>query len=143
MNIRQASIHDASHIAVMVKELTDEIIDRTGAQHFHVEVDETTVRCRRFLDTGLYEAYLALEAAEVIGFVAFCESHARMRKARSALFKSCMFEQRFVGPEREAPWWRPPSSTPEKKDGHGWSSAPHRFRSLSRWCPSMRVTASL
>jgi len=76
MNIRQASNSDATHIAKMVKELTDEIIDRTGAQHFHVEVDETTVRCGRFLDTGLYEAYLAMEEAEVMGFVALCECHA-------------------------------------------------------------------
>jgi GNAT superfamily N-acetyltransferase len=76
MIVRQASIHDAPHIAVMVKELTDEIIDRTGARHFHVHVDETAARCRRFLDSGLYDAYLAIDGAEVIGFVALCESHA-------------------------------------------------------------------
>ena len=76
MNIRQALTDDATHIAIMVKELTDEIMDRTGAHHFHVQLDETTARCRRFLDTGLYEAFLAIEGAEVIGFVALCESHA-------------------------------------------------------------------
>src|SRR5678816_3598591 len=76
MNVRQASTQDAPHLAVMVKELTDEIIDRTGARHFHVQVDETIARCRRLLDTGRYEAYLAIDGAEVIGFVALCESHA-------------------------------------------------------------------
>jgi len=76
MQIRPASVHDAQQIAVMVKELTDEIMHRTGATHFNVQVEETAARCRRFLDTGAYEVFLAVEGADPIGFVALCESHA-------------------------------------------------------------------
>ena len=76
MHIRPASIHDAQQMAVMVKELTDEIMHRTAARHFHVNVEDTAARCRRFLDTGAYEAYVAVEGADAIGFVALCESHA-------------------------------------------------------------------
>jgi GNAT superfamily N-acetyltransferase len=76
MHIRLASIEDAESIAVMVGELTDEIIDRTGIRHFNVHVEETAARCRRLLDTGPYEAYLAVEGTGAVGFVALCESYA-------------------------------------------------------------------
>ena len=76
MHIRLAAIQDAEHIAVMVKELTDEISHRTGARHFDIHVEETASWCRRFLDAGRYEAYVAVQEPDVIGFVALCESHA-------------------------------------------------------------------
>jgi len=78
MIIKKASPDDAGAIAGMVKELTDEIMAKTDGKHFCVEVPTTMQRCRRFLEAGLYTAYLAVEEAsgEAVGFVALCESHA-------------------------------------------------------------------
>jgi GNAT superfamily N-acetyltransferase len=62
----------------MVKALTDEIIARTGEPHFHVDLAQTSARCREFLETGRYVVLLACEAASsrAVGFAALCESHA-------------------------------------------------------------------
>lgn len=76
-SIRQATPDDAAAVAAMVKALTDEIIERTRARHFNVDLPQTTARCRDFMETGKYAVYLAVgEAGRNVGFAALCESHA-------------------------------------------------------------------
>jgi len=75
--IRFALASDAAAIAVGVKALTDEIIARTGAPHFDVELAQIEADCRIFLENGRYAVYLAEdEAARCVGFAALCESQA-------------------------------------------------------------------
>jgi GNAT superfamily N-acetyltransferase len=76
--IRTAAPADAAAIAGMVKALTDEIITRTGEPHFHVDIPQTTARCRGYLESGRYTVLLACDEVpdNAVGFAAFCESHA-------------------------------------------------------------------
>lgn len=67
---------DAGIVAAAVKALTDEIIERTRAQHFNVDLPQTEARCRDFLETGSYAVYVAERDGACIGFAALCESHA-------------------------------------------------------------------
>jgi len=80
MNIhfKQATPADASVIAAFAKALTDEIIHRTGAQHFNVDIAATTELCHELLVQGKYAVLLAVDdqSQRPIGFAALCESHA-------------------------------------------------------------------
>ena len=76
-SIRKATADDAAAVAAMVKALTDEIIERTQAPHFNIDLARTTARCRDFLESGNYAVYLVEnEAGRGVGFVTLCESHA-------------------------------------------------------------------
>lgn len=76
--IKKASPTDAQLIATLAKELTDEIIEKTGAQHFNVNITETTKLCCNLMKQGNYTVFLAVtgESGNPIGFAALCESHA-------------------------------------------------------------------
>jgi len=76
--IRKATPTDAHDIASLAKALTDEIIVKTGAQHFNVDITETTELCRNLMEQGKYTVLLAVngESDTSIGFAALCESHA-------------------------------------------------------------------
>lgn len=67
---------DAALVAEMATALTSEIIERTGVQHFNVNLPETTKLCARLIDSQSYVALVATEAANPIGFAGLCESHA-------------------------------------------------------------------
>ena len=79
MNIyfKDASLSDAQTIASLAKALTDEIINKTGAQHFNVDITETTELCQRLMEQGKYTVILAVDdkTETAIGFAALCESH--------------------------------------------------------------------
>ncbi len=78
IRIKKASPEEAEQIALMVKRLTDEIIDAIGEKPFNIDLAETSARCRRFLEQELYAVYRAInsESDEPLGFIALCESHA-------------------------------------------------------------------
>ncbi len=73
-----ASPLDAQLIATFAKALTDEIIVKTGAQHFNVDITETTELCHNLMEQGKYTVLLAVNGASdiPIGFASLCESHA-------------------------------------------------------------------
>ncbi len=77
-SVSLAGVADAEAIARLALALTDEIISRTGARHFNVELAGTAALCRRYLTSGVYTVLLARDEAggEAIGFAALCESHA-------------------------------------------------------------------
>ena len=76
--IRRGELEDAGAIAAMVKDLTDEIVERTGSQYFTIDIETTTCRCRHFLAEGIYTVFLAIdtETHGKIGFISLCESYA-------------------------------------------------------------------
>jgi len=76
--IRKATTEDAPIIASMAHALTDEIIDKTGARHFNVDIPTTTQLCRDLMEQGKYRVLLAVDRGTdtPIGFASLCESHA-------------------------------------------------------------------
>ena len=77
VSIQRASVTHSYEVAVMVGELLDEIMSATGAPVFNFNLDETILRLNDFVARDKYFVFVARgEDANVIGFVAVCESHA-------------------------------------------------------------------
>lgn len=65
---------EAAIVAEMATALTSEIIQRTGAQHFNVDLQETTKLCEHLLGSQVYTALVAVDGSSPAGFVGICES---------------------------------------------------------------------
>lgn len=76
LEIRIADPTDAPLVAGMATALTSEIIERTGVQHFRVNLEEATKLCARLIAAKSYVALVAAEASSPVGFAGLCESHA-------------------------------------------------------------------
>jgi GNAT superfamily N-acetyltransferase len=76
VEIHIASPTDAALVAGLATALTSEIIERTGVQHFNVNLDEATQICARLIAAKSYVALVAAEASNPLGFAGLCESHA-------------------------------------------------------------------
>jgi GNAT superfamily N-acetyltransferase len=78
LTIKPAGPEDAELVARFAKALTDEIIDRTGARHFNVDLESTSKLCRTLMKQGNYRVLLAIDSASdsPIGCATLCESHA-------------------------------------------------------------------
>lgn len=66
----------ADTIAQLAVCLTEEIMERTGMQHFDVDVVQAEKLCRDFLSQDKYHVIAAFQNHQVIGFGALCESYA-------------------------------------------------------------------
>lgn len=55
--------------------LTNEIIERTGVQHFDIDVPLAMELCQNYISNGLYTVIAAIDDEKIIGFGAVCESH--------------------------------------------------------------------
>lgn len=90
----------------MVKQLTDEIIDAIGEKPFNIDLAETSVRCRRFLEQELYAVYRAIdsESDEPLGFIALCASHALYAEGPSGSFRSSMSIRPIAQRESAESW---------------------------------------
>ncbi len=62
-------------IAKLAVCLTNEIIERTGTQHFDVDMSLAIKLCDDYVSNGLYHVIAAYDDNEIIGFGALCESH--------------------------------------------------------------------
>ena len=71
----RATPTDAGVLARMVKALTDEIIARTSAPHFDLDLDTLTAQAAALIADGTYTVLLAHDP-EPVGFAALCESAA-------------------------------------------------------------------
>jgi GNAT superfamily N-acetyltransferase len=74
VDIRLASPTDAALVAQMATALTGEIVERTGIQHFDINLAESTQLCFRLMSEHRYIALLATDAFKVNGFAGLCES---------------------------------------------------------------------
>lgn len=76
LDIRLATAAEAGVIAKLATALTEEIIQLTGVQHFHVDQAQTTRLCEQLLVAGKYVALLAWQNGAAVGLAGCCESHA-------------------------------------------------------------------
>lgn len=67
-------LSDADLVAELAVCLTNEIIERTGIQHFDVDVEKAKRLCREYVSSGDYWVIVARQEELVIGFGALCES---------------------------------------------------------------------
>ncbi|MCU1273563.1 MAG: GCN5-related N-acetyltransferase [Bryobacterales bacterium] len=74
--IKHATQNDGQAVALMVKSLTDEIIERTGAKHFNVNVAQMSALISDYLARGHYWILLPVVAEKIVGFSALCPSYA-------------------------------------------------------------------
>jgi len=74
--IREATLSDVNDVARLVKDLTDEIIERTHAKHFNVNIEQTAGLLKDFLASGHYSVLVALQDNKVVGFANLCPSYA-------------------------------------------------------------------
>ena len=65
----------AEDIAKLAICLTTEIVERTGVQHFEVDLPQAIKLCKRYIDNGQYTVVAAFKNENVIGFGSLCESH--------------------------------------------------------------------
>ena len=75
MKISLINKADAEQIAKLAVCLTHEIIDRTGIEHFEVDVPLAISLCNNYVENGQYSVIAAYENNKIIGFGALCESH--------------------------------------------------------------------
>jgi GNAT superfamily N-acetyltransferase len=79
MNIVIVDKNSAEDIARLAVCLTQEIIQRTGIQHFAVDVPKAITLCRNYIELGYYTVFAAKSAdkdgEKIIGFTALHESH--------------------------------------------------------------------
>lgn len=71
--IKQIHVDQIAQLAIC---LTHEIIERTGMQHFDVDIVLAEKLCKEFLERDKYHVIAALDQNRVIGFGALCESYA-------------------------------------------------------------------
>ena len=75
MKISLINKADAEQIAKLAVCLTHGIIDRTGIEHFEVDVPLAISLCNNYVENGQYSVIAAYENNKIIGFGALCESH--------------------------------------------------------------------
>ncbi len=66
---------NSGHIAELAVCLTNEIIERTGAELFNVDLPSTKTLCQQFMENGQYHVIAAYGDDKIIGFATLCESH--------------------------------------------------------------------
>ena len=65
----------SEEIAKLAVCLTNEIIERTGIQHFDVDEPLAIKLCEDFVSKGLYQVMAAIDGDKIVGFATMCESH--------------------------------------------------------------------
>lgn len=76
MEIVNVEADAAAEVAALALALTREIMQRTGARHFEVELAGLTTLCQRLLAEGRYSVLAVRETDRLVAFAALCESHA-------------------------------------------------------------------
>lgn len=89
VEVYQAGIEDAVDVATMVAELTQEIMDRTGMQHFDLDRDDLVTRCTDYLQRGIYTAFVLGLDDEPCGALTMCESHALYAGGAFGIVQEC------------------------------------------------------
>ena len=123
--IEQATPEDATAVSILIKALLEEIITKTGAAHFNIDLEQMTERCRRFLEAGSYIVFKAILAGELAGVIALTEGHALYTEGAfgiiTELYVAPAFRSRGVGEQllhtaegygRERGWKRLEVTTP-------------------------------
>ena len=62
IEIEQATPADAPEVSLLVKALLEEIMAKTGAPHFKIDLEQMVERCREFLAGEAYTMFKAVSA---------------------------------------------------------------------------------
>ncbi len=89
VEVYQAGVEDATDVATMIAELTQEIVDRTGMQHFNLDRDDLFARCVEYLQQGIYTAFVLALDDEPNGALTLCESHALYAGGAFGIVQEC------------------------------------------------------
>lgn len=72
---RIVSESEATDVARLAVCLTNEISERTGTNHFDMDVPMAEALCRKFIGHGQYTVLAAFDEEKIVGFGSLCESH--------------------------------------------------------------------
>lgn len=75
MKYRMIDKSRSEEVAKLAVCLTTEIVERTGVQHFDVDIPLAVNLCDEYLSNGLYNIIAAFDEDKIIGFGSICESH--------------------------------------------------------------------
>lgn len=76
VHFNYATPSDAIVVARLVEALTTEICNRTNSQHFDIDLEGTTRRCKDFLENGYYSAILGFYADQPVALATLAETYA-------------------------------------------------------------------
>jgi GNAT superfamily N-acetyltransferase len=78
MNItfRTATPQDSDAIGALVVKLTNEISERTNAQHFDIDLNSTTQRCHELISDGRYACILGFHESTPVAVATISETYA-------------------------------------------------------------------
>ena len=65
----------AQDIAKLAVCLTTEIIERTGVNHFDIDIHLAIKLCENYIANELYHVMAAFDGDHIVGFASICESH--------------------------------------------------------------------
>jgi GNAT superfamily N-acetyltransferase len=76
IEIEQATPADAPEVSLLVKALLEEIMAKTGAPHFKIDLEQMVERCRGFLAGEAYTIFKAISAGQIAGVITLSECRA-------------------------------------------------------------------
>lgn len=76
MIFRSLDISSSNDVAALTICLLQEIIERTGTNHFTADVPATEKLCHQLMESGHYHVMAALEGDQIVAFATLCESFA-------------------------------------------------------------------
>ncbi len=117
MKIDFVNADNAAEIAGLAVCLTNEIIERTGTQHFDVDLPQTTVLCKRFLEEQRYRVLGAWYEDKIIGFIAMCESYALYTEGSFGIIQNSMFYRNTATRKQAKPCSRKQNTMQRHKPG--------------------------
>ena len=93
---KEATQDDAEIIGLLVIKLTQEICERTHAQHFDIDLDGTIKRCRELLAAGHYAAIIGSRMNLLLRFQQSQRPLLYMLAGKSESFRSFTWRRSFV-----------------------------------------------
>ncbi|MCG7537391.1 GNAT family N-acetyltransferase [Pseudoalteromonas sp. OOF1S-7] len=73
---REAKPEDSAIISTLVVALTTEICEKTKAQHFNIDLRETSQRCRKLIIDGKYSAIIGMHEHHPVAIATITETYA-------------------------------------------------------------------
>lgn len=97
INFTEAAIGDAEVIGSLVIRLTQEICERTHAQHFDIDLEGTIDRCKALISADQYSAIIARAGNTSIAVATIAETHALYASGKIGII-----QEFYVVPEQRS-----------------------------------------
>lgn len=95
--IRNATVHDAASISLLVNELLEEVMRETNVPSFDVNVELMKVQARQYIGTEQYVVFLAIfpDRDEPLGLLSVCECWALYTGGAFGVIPECYVRPEF------------------------------------------------